>query len=330
MLILIFFNMAEGKSIDLVNDSFDGNVKDLESFYANDQDFLTDALTILDVEHSSKKDKVTVNLDRELRSELDTAPKEIIRNDNIIFLFDKKKMEKEIQNSVQFNEWSSSHWPTDNHPLLEWVINRCSDIYPGENTPVVFYRGKNDDHKMGFLMQGILYNKHGQIIFEEWAVCSYDTMFKKNAEPYGPYSISEIKKWTGLSNENVANPKQELSPRLEKTIMTRATSSVKWMEEVMKEKRDERKNKLYYRIRKENDRLKNWEHDRREALTAEIAKLEKDKSITSSFSLSELKAEKERLNYILNDYQSWVKDHYSSDKMPIVRIMGIFINSGKA
>ena len=325
-----FFNMANGKTIDLVNDTFDGNVKELESFYDSDQDFLTDALSVLNVEHSSTKDKVTVALDRELRSELDTAPKEIFKNDNVIFLFDKKKMEKEIQNSVQFNEWSSFHWASDHHPLLEWVINRCSDIYPGENTPVVFYRGKDEDHKMGFLMQGILYNKHGQIIFEEWAVCTYETMFKKDGEPYGPYSISEIKKWTGLSGQNVANPKEKLTPRLEKSIMSRATSSVNWMEEVMKTKREERKNKLYYKIKKENDRLKSWENDRREALTSEIAKLEMDKTISSSLSISELKAERERLNKILSDYQAWVKDHYSSDKMPIVRIMGIFINAGKA
>ena len=325
-----FFNMAEGTKKSSKDMNYDDSIKQLASFYTNDQDFLVDALRVLDIEHKSKKDEVSVLLDRELRSELDTAPKDILKNDNLVFLFDKTKMEKEIQSSVQFNEWSSRHWASDHHPLFDWVIDRCAEIYPGENTPVVFYRGKNEDHKMGFLMQGILYNKHGQIIFEEWAVCSFDTMFKKNAEPYGPYSISEIKEWTGFNQKNVINPKQNITPRVKKSIMARASSSVKWMEDVMKTNRDDRKNKLRYRITKENKRLNEWEKDRRDALSKKILEMEKDKTITSNFSIKDLKKEKEQLSEIMTNYQDWVKDHYSSDKMPIIRIMGVFINAGKS
>lgn len=309
--------------------AFDESLKHLESFYDNDYDFTKESLELLEIESDFKKDEIIVPLDRSLRFELDTAPNEVTASDKIKLQFNDSKMNKEIENAIMNNEWPTSQWASDHHPLQEYLRTRCLDLFPGDEVPVVFYKGSANDHKMGFLVQGILYNKLGQIIFEEWAVCTYKSMFSKNAEPYGPYKISEIKDWTGLSKKNISNPRDKMTPRLEKTILERATISSEWMKDVMQELRNERGNTKRGALRKERERLQRWVEGRDKALNTQLSNVKKEKSVAGGFQKSEIQKELDRISKINQDYQSWVSDHYSTNKNPVIKIVGVFINAGK-
>lgn len=323
------FLSSTAEKIDNPKNLFEKSIKHLESFYDSDYDFTKEALNILDIENDPKKEEIIVPLDRELKFELEESPKEVIGGDKIKLQFNDVKMQQEIDDAIRFNEWPTSQWASDYHPLQELIKRRCLDLFPGDETPVVFYNGKSNDHKMGFLMQGILYNKHGQILFEEWAVCTFDTMFKKNAEAYGPYKISEIKEWTGLGGKNVVNPKQEINPRLEKTIYERAKTASDWMVDVMGELRDERGKNKGPQVRSERMRLEKWAKARRVALKKHIDEIKNDNNLALAFKKSELEAELKNIEGITRDYADWVSDYYSTNKNPVIKIVGVFINSGK-
>lgn len=323
------FLVPKNESITNHKALFDSSLKHLESFYVSDFEFTKEALSVLEIEFESKSDEVIVPLDKSLRFELEEAPKEVTNNDSIKLQFSLDKMQKEIEGSIRFNEWPTSQWASDFHPLQELLKRRCLDLFPGNETPVVFYNGNSNDHKMGFLMQGILYNKHGQILLEEWSVCTFDSMFRKEAEPYGPYKISQIKEWTGLNGKNVINPNQDVTTRLEKSIYDRAVLASEWMKGVMTNLREERGSNKGPKVKSEKIRLEKWAKDRRAALNNHLEILGKDKSIGANFKKSELEAELEIIEKTTIEYSEWVADYYSSNKNPVIRIVGVFINAGK-
>ena len=316
-------------NIDSPKDKYSDSTKELESFYSNDYDYIKEALVHLDIEHDAKKEEIIVPLDRSLRFELEEAPKEVIASDKIKLQFSNKKMEKEIEDCIRFNEWPTSQWASNHHPLQELIRRRCLDLFPGDETPVVFYKGKNNEHKVGILMQGISYNKHGQILFEEWAVCTFKNMFGKDTEPYGPYNISEIKKWTGLDKKNVANPKEKITPRMEEKLLEKASVASEWMKDVMATLRKERGEKKGPKVRAERARLEKWAKERRVSLKRHIDELKSDSSVGSNFKKSDLETELNSIEKITNDYGEWVSDYYSTNKNPVVKIVGVFINAGK-
>jgi len=323
------FLIAKADENQKPKETIQNHIKDLESFYSSDYEFTKDALSFLEIEAEVKPEELIVSLDRELRFELEEAPREIINQEFIKLQFSKTKMAKEIGESIRFNEWPTSQWASDQHPLQELVKRKCLELFPGDQTPVVFYNGDSSDHKMGFLMQGILYNKHGQILFEEWSVCTFDSMFKKEAEPYGPYKISQIKDWSGLGGKNVVNPGEKLTTRLENTIYDRAVVSAEWMKGVMENLRNERGVEKGPKVKAERLRLDKWGKDRKNALESHLENLTSENSITSNFKKSEYEAELNLIEKTSKEYTEWVEDYYSSNKNPIIRIVGVFINSGK-
>ena len=316
---------------DQENPSFhqNENIKELESFYDSDIEFAKEALNHLNIEFKSSKNDLTIELTNELRFELDEAPREVTDGEFIKLQFNKKEMEKEIKESIQYNEWPTSQWASDFHPMMELIKGHCLDLFPGDETPVVFYDGDANEHKMGFLLQGVLHNKQGQILFEEWAVCTFDSLFKDDATPYGPWKISKIKEWTGLEGKNVVNPQNNLSKRLEQKICERACVASAWMMDVMEEKRSERGEKEKPRLKEEMQRLQTWELNRKKAIEAHLSVASKDSSVAGNFLKSEWEQEKKAMNEVSQEYGNWISDHFSTNKTPVIRIMGVFINAGK-
>lgn len=303
--------------------------KNLESFYESDFEFVSAALEELGYEYKPNNNEITIPLNKELRAELNESPREVTDHIAIKLQFDRKKMQNEIDKAIRENSWPAAQWGSDHHPLIENLKRQCIEIFPGDQTPVVFYKGKTDNHKMGFLMQGILYNKHGQVLLEEWAVCSFDTMFKKDALPYGPFKIHQIKEWTGLNGKNVVNPKEGLTSRLEKTIYERATPAAEWMTQVMKDLRTQRGKEKIKELKAETERINTWAQEREAALKVKIKNLKNENSGFAKRHIAEWEKEVESINKVKQEHLDWVANFYSTNATPIIRIVGIFVNAGK-
>jgi SNF2 family DNA or RNA helicase len=308
-----------------IGNNIEEYIDELESFFENDQQFVKACLEELDIQHKESGSKITIEDMSSLKHELEHLPTEVIGQDKVRLEFDKKKMMTEIKKAEENNEWVASHFATDANPIVELFKSKSTDLFHGADTPIVFYKGQASEHKLSFLMQGQLYNKHGQVIFEEWAICSFNNIQGNNMDLYGPIPIAELKDWTGLTQSKLVNPQEELPKAMKQGIEEKLTLACTWMEDVMDGKRTERGDKFRYQIKKERKRLREWADQRAEALKKKIDLSKKDSKSVPIHLQRELK----RIERIKEQYDSWVFDHFDVDKNAVIKILGVFINAGK-
>ena len=308
-----------------IGNNIEEYIDELESFFETDQDFVRASLEELEIPFKEKGSQILIEDTHSIKHEIEHLPTEIINPKGFRLEFDKKSMMKDIKSSEQNNEWPSSHFATDANPVVEILKNKSMDLFHGADTPILFYKGEANEHKLSFLMQGQLYNKHGQVIFEEWAICSFNNINGNNMDLYGPIPIAELKEWTGLTNSKLVNPKEKISEKMHQGIDEKLTMACTWMQDVMEGMRKDRGDKFRYQIKKEKQRLSKWSTEREEALKGKLNQAKKESGTIPLH----LKAELKRIQKTKSDYEKWVFDHFSTDKNPVIKILGVFINAGK-
>ena len=274
----------------------------------------------------SEKSKLVLKLDKKINYEIATHwPKEFRPDeDSITFEMDRQKMAKHYKARLNSLKPLDKTYMNEIHPMIGLLEHTALGLFQGSEVPVINIDGMPGS--ICFLMQGTLYNKLNEPVFQGWELVSFDQNSQtcdKVVDLTEPDQTHEITKWVG---EALSSHKQglDVSPFTSKRIQNLAPKALEWMKEHILLARAKRADTERSALSTEVKRIKAWEKNRHEYLNA-MTQQKNTASHRGHFSVA--KKASEELESLKKDSKAlteFIQKSLATESTPDISILAIF------
>ncbi len=274
--------------------------------------------------------KLSLKLDKKINYEITTHwPKEFRPDENkLTFEIDRLKMAKHYKARLNSLAPLDKTYMNEIHPMIGLLEHTALGLFQGSEVPVINIEGAPGS--IYFLMQGTLYNKLNEPVFQGWELVSFDENSKtcdKIVDLTEPDQTHEITKWVA---EALSTNKQgvEPSPFFIKRIQNLTAKALKWMSDHVLDARTKRGESKKENLKNEIKRIKAWETTRYEYLN-QITKQKQSASHRGHFSVA--KKASEELETLKKDSKAlteFIQKSLATESTPDISILAIFTTEG--
>lgn len=270
--------------------------------------------------------EVRLKLDKKLQYEVhEHWPKEFRpESEELALEMNKEKMEKHYKARLNSQEALDKTFMNEIHPAINLLEHTALGLFPGQEVPVIHVEAAPGS--IYFLLQGTLYNKANEAVFQSWQVVEFSkgsNKCEKLVDLTEPNHTKEVAEWVreALDNEKGIH---ELSPFEQKRILSLTKPALDWMTKLVNDAREKRAEIELPRLKEEKKRIEAWEKSRRDYLTS--LKSSDGKDLHGGFFAMVKNAEEEleTLNQDTKAFTEYITKYMSTDSNPDIRILAVF------
>ncbi len=252
------------------------------------------------------------SLERELRHRFNYLPAEVWpEQGQFVLTADRRRIMQEIERCrTQESHWPQLHLLWEQHPLLEWLLDKVSVGFGRHQAPVVVLPTVRPEEAL-FLVSGLLPNHKGQPLLHEWHGLRYfDGRFVE------ALTLNETRERFGLERNTLVNREQALD--LAPLLALRADVVQRTLALVRERKKEQENTNKPLLERYINDliALQERHKHRIESEFQQSAELERIK-------LAKREDRTRQVDRLFNDFVNWITESLTLSEHPYVRLHAV-------
>lgn len=242
-------------------------------------------------------------------------PREAIPSDGVIRLTDDPDLIREQIKQSRANDensWPATQYLWEIHPLVDWLGDKAASLFKRREAPVMRIEGALSSDEVIFLLNGVVPNKKGHAVIDEWISVRFASGQFKSIAPFHDL-LPEL----DLSRKR-ANPGTLETGGLSSLVgeaVERARDHVRSVRNVTQKRIDDELQGQLMRLETLKDR-----HQQQLRFRFDL-----DKGIRSAQE-AKLDQAMARSDKLFNDYWEWISEtrQTADDPNPYVRIVAVF------
>jgi len=295
--------------------------EEIPSLYRDDFDFARGAFDELQSfdenipapEFHPQRPAFTFLAPDDLRRRCEFIPDEAVPGDWIFSLAsDRDQVKRAIDEARKLaGQWPKEQLFWEIHPVMNWLMDRLLVRFGRHEAPVIISSHMTETDTI-FLFQGVLSNQRSQPLITEWfgIWVSMDRTWK-----FLP--IREVLEITGFEN-GLPNPQQASEKLVE--IQENIPKAVNAAKQFMEIQRKERGEELGDELRTDMRKLVRWRE-------RSLARISAQESSAVGVRASRLAQERDEINKLFEQRESWLKDTFTAVHLPYIRLAAVFSGS---
>ena len=292
--------------------------EEIPSLYRDDFDFARGAFDELQSfdenipapEFHPQRPAFTFLAPDDLRRRCEFIPDEAVPGDWIFSLTsDRDQVKRAIDEARKLaGQWPKEQLFWEIHPVMNWLMDRLLVRFGRHEAPVIISSHMTETDTI-FLFQGVLSNQRSQPLITEWfgIWVSMDRTWK-----FLP--IREVLEITGFEN-GLPNPQQASEKLVE--IQENIPKAVNAAKQFMEIQRKERGEELGDELRTDMRKLVRWRE-------RSLARISAQESSAVGVRASRLAQERDEINKLFEQRESWLKDTFTAVHLPYIRLTAVF------
>jgi hypothetical protein len=304
-------SFLEQSQEEIQGESSQGYLGSMPTFFEDDFQFITKALSRFSYSHEIDPDQrvLELNVLEDLAHRFSFLPKEIQpQNGKITFTDDVETMQKEIKRCRKDEEsWPNLNflWPL--HPIMEWINDKVQTSFRRHEAPVLTLPTLEPEGII-YLLTGIIPNRKGQPLIQRWF-----GMVTKKGDFHSIEPLETILDRTGLARQSYSNPGDikisEMAKNLLPQVVHRAQSH-------MKEVRKEFENHINPKLNKHIERLERLKAKHKQEIQEHLSGLNIAETLKNR-----RKHEREReVEGLFAEYMGWIEDTMSTEEQAYIKV----------
>ncbi|MEA3337416.1 MAG: helicase-related protein [Chloroflexota bacterium] len=206
-------------------------------------------------------------------------------------------------------EWPREQLFWDPHPTAEWLLDKLMVRFGRHEAPVILTPDLQADEAI-FLFQGVMSNARSQPVIASW--------FGLHTEGGSQWMMLNLKETLGLSGfvDGLANPGAPSSQQVN-AMAALLPGAVDAARDHMESLRMNRADSERRRLQEDMRRLKQWHQKKVGRIEAELANARGARRARLQYQLDET-------NKIYESRQQWLRESFSTDPTPYLRVATVF------
>ena len=249
------------------------------------------------------------------------------QSEDLVFEVNPKEMEKHYKARINALEPLDKIFLNEINPAVHLLEHTALGIFPRKKLPIVKVNSGQPE-SIYFLMQGTLYNKTNEAVFQTWQIIEFqggDSECQVFVDLTEPDHTSEVVETIRGFLDTSVNNSGYLDDEKQKRIRLLTPIAINWMKSLIGDARGKRSRELEEELQTELKRVRQWEKERRQFLN--LIKSE-DHKVTHAGHFAKLKRATEELKNMDRDSKNlrkYIEDKLMTSDFPDIRILSIFI-----
>ena len=295
--------------------------EEIPSLYRDDFDFARGAFDELQSfdenipapEFHPQRSAFTFLAPDDLRRRCEFIPDEAVPGDWIFSLTsDRDQVKRAIDEARKLaGQWPKEQLFWEIHPVMNWLMDRLLVRFGRHEAPVIISNRMTETDTI-FLFQGVLSNQRSQPLITEWF-----GVWVSMERTWKFLPIREVLEITGFEN-GLPNPQQSSEKLAE--IQENLPKAVNAAKQFMEIQRKERGEELGDELRIDMRKLVRWRE-------RSLARISAQESSAVGVRASRLAQERDEINKLFEQRESWLKDTFTAVHLPYIRLAAVFSGS---
>ena len=306
-----------GESVTPSGQDADEKTKTMPSLYADDYQYLKDAIgylkqtEMLQSEFVDADEQVILTATEDLKHRLRyTLPREVWpADDTFVLSADIDDIQEEIKRSRKDeNAWPRLQYLWQHNPVLEWINDKVVAGFGRHEAPVLSLPGALAKEEAVFILAGLIPNLKGHPLVHRWFGVTFQNRTFQKIETF-----ESLLTRTGLGKTTFPNRGENIDLESLRNLLPEAVKQARqYMSEERKFFEDHINPKLQTHL--DNlERLKRRHHEQLELL------------YVNKKQLSRKETEKREIDKIFTEFWTWVEETMSTEDKPFIQVIAVLL-----